>query len=133
MFHRIFSLLLIVNLLACPVRCLSCETNSAAGEESASAVCSCCSHSDESPSPDSPEPCGDDCGCQNCICEGAVVEADVALPDAPDQSGQWVRAVMAVNPTTALVDETSLRRSRCPNGRLICGRDVRVAHQSWLI
>ena len=137
MVSRLFSLLLIVNLLACPVRCLSCETNVAAGEDVATAACSCCSHgveasASESPEP-SPRPCGDDCNCQNCICEGAVVEADVVLPDSPEQSGQWVRAVMVVNPTAALLDEASSRRSRAPNGRLLCGRDVRVAHQSWLI
>jgi hypothetical protein len=137
MLSRLFSLLLIVNLLACPVRCLSCETNVAAGEDVATAACSCCSHGVEASASESPEqsprPCGDDCNCQNCICEGAVVEADVVLPDSPEQSGQWVRAVMVVNPTAALLDEASPRRSRAPNGRLLCGRDVRVAHQSWLI
>ena len=137
MIARLFSLLLIVNLLACPVRCLSCETNVAAGEDVATVACSCCSHSNEVPasesSEQSPQPCGDDCNCQNCICEGAVVEADVVLPESPERSGQWVRAVIVVDPTAALLDEASLRRSRAPNGHLVCGRDVRIAQQSWLI
>ena len=130
----LLALLLIVNLLACPVRCLSCEADVAVGEVCVPAVCSCCSHCDEAPESESPEPCGDDCNCQNCICEGAVVEADVALPDSPEQSGQWVRAAMMIaTPTAVLLVKTSSRRSRAPSGRLLCGRDVRVAHQSWLI
>lgn len=133
MIPRLFALLLIVNLLACPVRCLSCEVKTVAGEECMPAACSCCSHGDEAPVPVSPEPCGDDCNCQNCICQGAVVEVAVELPDSVDQSARWVRPMMAANPTVALFIETSLRRSRAQIGHLHCGRDRRVAYQSWLI
>lgn len=130
---HLFSLLLIVNLLMCPLRCLSCEANLVTSENGAPGACSCCSLGDDAPTPEAPEPCRDDCNCQSCICEGAVVEADVELPDSVSHSGQWVRPHLTANLTAALLNKASLRRSRAPVGQFLCGRDVRAAHQSWLI
>ncbi len=128
----LLALLLIVNLLACPVRCLSCETNSAAGEQSISAGCRCCSHSDQTTQSEHPEPCDDECDCQNCICEGAVVESDIELPETD--------AFVGVLPIVRLAAKTALQPSEFRSqrldalgGRLLSGRDVRVANQSWLI
>ena len=126
------ALLLIVNLLTCPVRCLSCEAKVTVGEECASPACSCCSYDNECPKSEAPKPCGNDCDCKNCICEGAVVEADDELPSQAAQSVVWVVPAMAANQTTKLLVSISSRRSFAPVGQLLCGRDVRVAHQSWL-
>lgn len=147
------ALLLIANLLACPMRCVSCQANAVADEVCAPAACPCCSDAAEelvSQTPEQcpeqcpergpeqcpeqcPEPCENDCNCQNCICEGAVVEADVELPDSVVQAERWVRPALTATTTAALSYETSWRRSCAPVGQLLCGRDVRVAHQSWLI
>ncbi|QDT04993.1 hypothetical protein K227x_33910 [Rubripirellula lacrimiformis] len=127
------ALLLIANLLACPVRCISCEANVAAVEECAAAACSCCSHADEAQQSHTPEPCDGDCDCQNCICEGAVVEADVELPDSADQADDGLLLVPNSSVTVARLCECTVRRSRAPVGPFVCGRDVRLAHQSWLI
>ncbi len=127
------ALLLIVNLLTCPVRCLSCEAKVTTGEECAPADCSCCSHDTEAPVSQVPEPCGDDCGCQNCICEGAVVEAAVQLPDLIEHFVAWVQ------PQTLTghfgIDSSSFikRRSVVLPGQCFCGRDARIAYQFWLI
>jgi hypothetical protein len=137
MIRFIIALLLTVNLLACPVRCLSCETNVVMGGEFVPAGCQCCSDSKEGPDSKTSEPSGDDCNCQNCICEGAVVEADANLPDSTDQSEQqsehWGWPTMAANPTSVRQAQALLRSSAVPIGHFLCGRDVRVAHQSWLI
>lgn len=127
------ALLLIVNLLTCPVRCLSCEANGVVGAECTPTACSCCSHSDEAPESEFPDPCGDPCDCQNCICEGAVIEADVALPDSAVQWVVWVQHAVPTIQTGDFLNETFSRRSRAPAGQFLCGRDVRIAHQSWLI
>lgn len=137
------ALLLIANLLVCPLRCVSCQANAVADEVCAPAACPCCSHAEEEPvsqTPEQcpercPEPCENDCNCQNCICEGAVVEADVELPSSVgvDHAERWVPPALTAATTAALSSETSWRRTCAPTGRLLCGRDVRVAHQSWLI
>ncbi len=127
------ALLLIVNLLTCPVRCLSCEAKVTTDEECAPAACSCCSHDSEAPVSQVPEPCGDDCGCQNCICEGAVVEAPVQLPDLMEHFVVWALPLMI--DSHAGVDSNSLfaRRFFVPTGQFLCGRDACIAYQSWLI
>ncbi|MCM2369179.1 hypothetical protein [Aporhodopirellula aestuarii] len=128
----LLALLLIVNLLACPVRCLSCQTNATAGEESAPVACACCSHCEEVPASDLPEPCGEECNCQDCICEGAVVETDIELPES-DLVVEWVLPTLVDHDVSArYVDFASLRSSRS-DGQRVSGRDVRIAHQSWLI
>ncbi len=134
----IFVLLLIVNLLACPLRCVSCETGAAIDGNCAATQCLCCassdgnSASDSLPTSESPEPCGDDCNCQNCICEGALVEGDVELPNATDEVSLWTHW-LADGRTDSAVLQIPLTRSHAPAGQFVCGRDVRVAHQSWLI
>ncbi|WP_146528716.1 hypothetical protein [Novipirellula artificiosorum] len=82
----ILALLLIVTLLACPLRCLSFHAGivieqTSAVESTACCESCCCRAEGESPAPDRPVPCHPgDCDCQDCICQGAVVEADVELP-----------------------------------------------------
>ncbi len=127
------ALLLIVNLLTCPVRCLSCEAKVTTGEECAPAACSCCSHDSETPVSQVPEPCGDDCGCQNCICEGAVVEAAIQLPDLIEHFVAWVQPQMLVSQAGISSNSFFQQRFAVPAGQFLCGRDARIAYQSWLI
>jgi len=128
----LLALLLIVNLLTCPVRCLSCEAKVATGEACAQVACSCCPHDTESPvSDDVPEPCGDDCGCQNCICEGAVVETAAQLLDSMEHFIAWVR--LPASCSGADVTSFYTRRFVVLPGQFLSGRAARIAYQSWLI
>ena len=128
-----FSLLLVVNVLACPVRCISCEANVAVGESCAAAACTCCSDGMDFPVSETPLPCSNDCSCQNCICEGAMVEVEIEVPDSVDQVVAWIQPTLSGNQVPVVLNEISLRRSRAPLGQFLCGRHLRVAYQSWLI
>ena len=126
------ALLLIVNLLACPVCCLACETKGASGEESVPAACACCSHCDQTPVSETPEPCGDACNCQNCICEGAIVDASFELL-GDDFLVSWLQSKRLASHLVAGKCDFSAQGSFDPGGQLLCGRDRCVAHQAWLI
>ncbi|QDS95178.1 hypothetical protein FF011L_39690 [Roseimaritima multifibrata] len=126
------ALLLIVNLLACPVRCLSCEAKGTVGEECAQ-TCVCCSHDQEASPSEVPEPCGGDCDCQGCICEGAVVETCVELPDRAVETVDWLEPSKSEQQVLGNRIAIFLRRLSFPLGKFLGGREVRVAHQSWLI
>ncbi len=123
-------LLLIVNLLACPVRCLSRDSKAAGGEDYTPAACSCCQHCDVAPS--KPEPFEDECDCQNCICQGAVLKTTVELPDA-GPSVSWRRPLLLETIPVAGLGGILAPRDFSPDGQLGRGRDRCVAHQSWLI
>lgn len=133
MISRLFTLLLIANILACPMRCLAFTTNGVTGGDVPPVSCCCCSHDDPAPRSDSPEPSDDDCNCQNCICEGALVKADVDLPESIEYAGQWSRPATTASRPARPSLKTSLRRSRALIGALLCGRDMRIAFNSWLI
>ena len=132
MHSPLFTLLLIVNLLACPIRCLSCETNSSVVVESAPAACDCCQHSEEAPVSETPEPCGDDCSCQSFICEGAVVKPSLELSDVLCSTSWSAPACLVTYPVADLCSLFS-PRSFASDWQLLCGRDRCVAHQSWQI
>lgn len=126
------ALLLIVNLLMCPLRCRAHDAMAAVDQESAPAVCSCCSHCKKGPVSEMPEPCGDECGCENCICEGAVLEADVELSSPMAYFGAAMPALVA----EAAIDRQLEFLGREPSssaGQLLSGRGLRVSHQSWLL
>lgn len=132
--HPFLALLLIAGLLACPMRCVSCEADVAVVDETISAGCACCSHAADATDSSSPQPReGDECRCQNCLCEGAVFEADVVLPDAGDLILAWQQPFGLceswVTPPAILV-QPQPAPDRC---LYLCGRDARIAHQSWLI
>ncbi|MDV6034032.1 MAG: hypothetical protein F9B45_28855 [Phycisphaera sp. RhM] len=128
----LLALLLIVNLLACPVRCLSCETTVTVSDDRAVETCSCCSHDDQAPASEQPAPCGDDCSCQSCICEGAVIQADSELPDT-EFVVSWEQLPPATVACLVGAGDFLTRHAFTSAGQPLCGRDVRVAHQSWLI
>jgi hypothetical protein len=138
-------LLLVASVLTCPLRCLSCSANVADGEVSASPACSCCSHCEDSPNSDlppsdAPSPREDDCHCQACICEGAVVEAEVEQLSQRLDSKPMFGSAAPIMATRAIAGHDAARHleflMRCSLAspwQILCGRDARIAHQSWLI
>jgi hypothetical protein len=128
----ILTLLLIVNLLACPVRCLSYETTAWMETEVASTACCCCTPDECNPSSETPEPCGADCCCQDCICEGAISDPRVDLSDV-HLLVSWelptYREVGLAHCDSVLHWNYLL----APNEHLLYGRVRCIAHQSWLI
>ncbi|WP_144057656.1 hypothetical protein [Novipirellula maiorica] len=123
--------MLIALLVACPVRCLSCDANAAGGNESAPTVCSCCSHAEDAPTSDRTNQSSDsECDCPNCICEGAVLESGVELPDTASMIVDWISVLQITVAEPSHVD-TAERQSSCQYS--LYGRAARIAHQSWLI
>lgn len=134
MFRFVCPILLIVNLLSCPSRCMSCQAATASVNGGVPAGCSCCHYKPDSPvsesSEDSPS---DDCLCPNCICEGATLQDSLELPDANTQEasfGYWSAA--SERDVTAVIMQEFARETKDDN-RYNCGRDARIAHHSWLI
>lgn len=128
----LLALLLIVNLLMCPVRCLAHEAKAAGSQESVESACACCSHSDEGTSSETPSPCSDSCDCENCICEGAVLESEIDLSDplthfGDAQDSLLTFVVIVTQPASVTPDQDLTSR------QLLSGRDLRVSHQSWLL
>lgn len=131
-----FILLLIVNMMTCPLRCISCEANATGGENVAAWACSCC-HAEECPTgfpvPEAPLPCDNGCDCQNCFCDGAVVENGPELLVAALELMSWDFFAVDLDQSG---DSTFLfaKPGRVAlHGRFICGRDARIGLQSLLI
>lgn len=124
--------LLIVNILTCPSRCISCDAITTEGDNVTVAACSCC-HADECPASESPVPCEDGCDCQNCFCDGAVVEDGPELPVVSFEVAMWDFIWIDLG---QLSDSTYFRRhqNQIPlHGQFACGRDTRIGMQSLLI
>ncbi|WP_372721792.1 hypothetical protein [Novipirellula sp.] len=127
----LFAVMLIALLLACPVRCLSCEANAAGGNESAPTVCSCCPHAEDAPTSDrSNQSSESGCDCQNCICEGAVLESGAEPPDTASMIVDWISVLQITVAEPSRVDAV-MRQTPCKYSPY--GRAARIAHQSWLI
>ena len=130
---KLIAILLITNLLVCPLRCFSCQSEEAVGGDCAQAACCCCQGAQDSDESSNEQPLhGEDCTCPNCICEGATVEDDPEIPVASDcvALGAWI------------VPTDDLLLSGTPHARIdardrppstVGGRDALVAYQSWLI
>ena len=141
-------LMLIAGLLVCPVRCAaqSVVAQSVVAQSVVSLTenveetvsCACC---DALPaalgvnqaSGDRPEDgCpADGCDCQNCICDGAISQWD-----AQEVSSVVVTFCVFLTPIDVrLLSISSLDRNedRRHLSRFLCGRDARIAHQSFLI
>ncbi len=137
----LFIALLVVNLLMCPLRCFPCQAEVTCDESVAAASCSCCHHDAQAgPAPTSDldskhgdsSPCGGDCNCKNCICEGAVLESDMDLPD-PSLVVGWAHVVDARSMLPSFSDAALGSHRDLPSCASRSGRQVRLAHQSWLI
>jgi hypothetical protein len=126
---RVFlSLLLTVNLLACPLRCASCTDSEPVAVESSQPACCCCAPKHDAPAPPA-NPDHEDCECQDCICEGATLQDAPKLPVSTN-----VVAFMSALPAAKGVD------AHCPGSDdshdrsfFLSGRGMRIAHQSLLI
>ncbi|MCA9160506.1 MAG: hypothetical protein KDA72_19380, partial [Planctomycetales bacterium] len=137
-------LLLVVSVLACPLRCLSCKADVTMSGVNAKPVCTCCSHcrdvpKTDLPASDSPTPSGNDCQCQACICEGAVLEAEVELPDQRLDSKPLFNSVSPILAARFLTGHDAARHieflmhcSFASSRQLLCSRDALIAHQSSL-
>ncbi len=127
-----FVLLLIVNQLTCPLRCLAYESHAASSGESSRATCDCCAHSEQAPESDTSEPHEEGCSCRSCICDGAVFEHAVELSD-PGPTLSWLLPLHLKLSQAAALAETAPSSAFMLGGRIHSGRDARIAHQSWQI
>jgi len=122
-------LLMIANLLICPLRC---GEHDAAICEPAPAGCGCCAVDVCDLDPEPPAPPYEDCGCPNCICEGALVQLKVQLPE-PTWKVIWFgwRSV-----TPSAVEQATihfLSHADRANRLFSCARSAQIALQSWQI
>ncbi len=132
----LFAALLILNILTCPLRCLSCEAIAAIDENVSVAACSCC-HAEacptEFPASKIPVPCDDGCNCQDCFCEGAVVESGPEWIVAAFESMSWDFLALDLNQPDDSAFLLAEPDHAALHGRFICGRDARISLQSLLI
>jgi hypothetical protein len=133
----LLALLLIVNLLTCPLRCLSCYASGDEGQQSAQAKCDCCTDCNKAPAssasePGLPGPCEEDCDCQDCICKGAIIDAAAEWQIA-DCSVIWVTPAMLMVQPLVVYGNSQRRSFLNQHGRPFYGRDARIALQSLLI
>lgn len=136
--------LLIVSLLACPLRCVGMFHGGEDTEAAAASSGSCCAHCSSKASPsnadssDADSPPGeiphvpaDDCGCASCLCHGAVLDSggaalDLESADCPLESAAIFEAKAAGAPIRARW------LAEFPHSRSV-GRTARIVHQSFLL
>lgn len=130
----LLSLLLTVNLLACPVRCGVCAASNASVDPSPQPACCCCAKQCEVPAPELPtkgiptDRSGEECQCQDCICEGATLQTAPRLPGS-----MFVAALSVVPAAKRVGNKKSLTRDTShDHGARLAGRGMRIAHQSLL-
>ena len=159
MVRIILHLLLVANILACPLRCMPCYANSwaiVAAEKNVNAdACECCHSAAGHQQTSSPQceqnncdltnnhlrhcnpdggscPC-EDCLCTNCICAGATLTSP---SQAPQPDGPLVEAAFSDAAAGTLVTCRHLSDglANCkPMHSLKVGRSMRIAQQSWII
>ncbi len=128
----LLALVLIVNLLTCPLRCMSCESHASISVESECASCDCCSLSDNVPGSNDSDPQNQDCGCSCCVCEGAVVSSPVELPEVIAVVCWLLPLQLNLSVQDGLLVFVEANSSG-PFGHTFSGRGARIAHQSWQI
>ena len=82
--HRfLIAVVLIANLLACPLRCSACQVAGVPDAVRAETPCCCCPNpTDVKPSlPENDDAPTGDCDCPSCICEGATIQQPTKLSD----------------------------------------------------
>jgi hypothetical protein len=128
----IFVLILIVNLLTCPLSCIASKSQSAFSVGDACACCDCCSNCEEVPASDDSQPHDEDSSGKSCICKGAVVSNPVELPDL-EHAVSWALPIQLVIPvsshSTAFLGNHLFEHSE----QILSGRDAHIAHQSLQI
>lgn len=134
MIRSLLVLLLIANVLACPLRCLGCQITAADESDREEIGCLCCQPGATSQAPESSgELPGDDCTCPNCICEGATLESTPQPPEVEAYVIAWISLAIDAPATQspAVRHPGALDLSDQPHR--LAGRDARIAHQSWLL
>ena len=134
MYRTLFALLLIGNLLICPLRCLSSESESemdTAGRAAPS--CSCCHRSSEKESAgDNQGLPSEDCSCRNCFCEGATLQAGPVLPEPDDLVEKWLCPdCLSLGPRVLRIGPESYFEELATGSPH--GRCALVALQMWLL
>ena len=124
--------LLIANLLACPMRCQSCQAGVAPLEDRQDSACGCCHESQpvEAPQSDSDLP-NDECSCTSCICEGATIQDDLKILGDPELSvADWI---VDGDVFASKVSAPSIFAPPCLPPFFGSSRNALVAYQVWLI
>ena len=134
MFRALFVFLLIANLLACPLRCLSCQAGVSVQAEVVQSTCGCCLDlpmQDQSPRDErSPE---GGCACHDCICDGATIPDGPEIPKPDSDSyvalASWGIPAECLQTNLTLSQPMTLEKG--PPGNL-AGRHALIAFQIWL-
>ena len=146
----VVSLLLIVTLLTCPIRCMSCDSYATSlrnspgmeGQHTTVDPCEtqpCCEECRQEnlsnspyPSSQNTDPCKHDCKCKGCVCNGAVLSLVVSFPQ-PLGVLCWITPTHLVSHSRKTASEILhlYEFGRTIHG--IFGRDARIAHHSWQI
>jgi hypothetical protein len=129
MVRAVTILLMIANLLICPLRCVVHE---AAASETALAGCGCCAVEICDPVPEVPASPDEDCGCQSCICEGALLQLEVELPE-PSWKVVWFGWRSPAPSQAGKVTLHFLSTADHENRLLSSARSTQVVLQSWQI
>lgn len=135
MFRALLTFILMANLLACPLRCASCDAGDVRVQEVPVATCSCCDQPSESSEDSDPV---NTCQCPDCLCHGATLQAEVTVPNFDWQhqriSDDYAMAVniAALSGSAVMPPQLDLRQI---GDRGIGLRTVHalMAFQHWLI
>jgi hypothetical protein len=114
MLRFLLLLLLIPNLLACPLRCATHAVAAVGDVAQPQVACGCCRKKQPVPAPETPEQKSqDDCQCPNCLCDGATFtspkEFEQQFHSCPAADCQW-RA--ASSPAVEWSAQSASRRGR---------------------
>ncbi len=126
--------IVIVNLLTCPLRCFSCETQVTSNAVSPCTTFGCCEQCEEDSNADDPAqlPRDKGCACNSCICNGAIVESPAELPDpGPALFGMLPLYSESILHYAASEFAESAKVTHA--GHILSGRGARIAFHSWQI
>lgn len=130
----VIAILLTASLLACPLRCYSCQAGAASDVDCATTVCSCCHDSGASGKTENPADApSNDCSCPNCICEGATIQAGPEIPDLVAQFVSFTDWSVSTDDDVLGITAQRSRSAGEPPPFSLYGRDALIAYQSWLI
>lgn len=149
MFRVILSLILVANVVACPLRCTFCQVSGLRGEMCAQEAgvdeaCPCCRAERDLQPPlendgqknhgqDEGNLPGDDCHCQNCLCAGATLSNAPKLPGGDHHLVDWIHCSLTDCKITDLFGRAASAPFSDRALATISVRDLRIAHQCWLI
>lgn len=135
MFRALLTIILMANLLACPLHCTSCDAAASHVDTPPVEMCSCCPQSSNSPVDSDPAKA---CECPDCLCHGATLQASVSVPGCNrrrDCRGEDFAMVSNFAVLNGSVINLQQATSRQISDRGICLRTANalIAFQHWLI